>query len=122
LIFRKVGCSADDLPSGSGTGISEANMMLYLSVIENRTTELLKLHDAMRQDDEDYDAGRPSRPAGGSTNLQIKLPSTVEDYSDDEEDDDEDDQRPFTREELKAKTMRGISKRQKSKKGKGQGS
>jgi len=36
----------------------------------------------------------------------------VEDYSEDEEDDDEDDQRPFTREELKLKSMRGIQKKQ----------
>jgi len=49
--------------------------------------------------------------------LQIKLPSTpVEDYSDDEDDDDEDDQRPFTDDELKTKTMRGISKKQKKSK------
>ena len=33
------------------------------------------------------------RPVAGGTQLQIKLPSTVEDYSDDEEEDDEDDQR-----------------------------
>ena len=53
----------------------------------------------------------------GGAQLTIKLPSTVEDYSDDEEEDDEDDQRPFTREELKLKTIRGIQKKQeKSKK------
>jgi len=120
LIFRKVGCSIEDLPSGSGQGISEANMMMYLSLIESRSNELLRLYDAMRQDDEDFEAGGAKRaPGGGSSNLQIKLPSTVEDYSDDEEEDDEDDQRPFTREELKAKTMRGINKKsQKGKKGK----
>ena len=53
----------------------------------------------------------------GGAQLTIKLPSTVEDYSDDEEEDDEDDQRPFTREELKLKAIRGIQKKQeKSKK------
>jgi len=66
-------------------------------------------------DADDDDAAVPHR--SGGTQLQIKLPSTVEDYSDDEEEDDEDDTRPFTREELKLKTIRGIQKKhEKSKK------
>jgi len=109
-IFRRVGCSQDDLPSGCGGGISESNMMAYLAVIELRAQDMLKLYDALKQDDDDYES-RPAR-APGSTNLEIKLPSTVEENSDDEDDDDEDDQRPFTREELKTKTMRGITKKQ----------
>jgi len=44
--------------------------------------------------------------------LQIKLPSTVEDYTDDEEEDEDDDTRPFTREELKLKTQRGLQRKQ----------
>mmetsp|Transcript_101786 Transcript_101786/g.270808 ORF Transcript_101786/g.270808 Transcript_101786/m.270808 type:complete len:553 (-) Transcript_101786:41-1699(-) len=111
-IFRRLGCTAEDLPSGCGTSISEANMMQYLAVIERRTNELLKLYDAMRQDDDDYEATKPSRSGYSSANLQInRLPSTVEDYSDDEDDDDDDDQRPFTKEELKSKTMKNISKK-----------
>jgi len=117
-IFRRVGCSPDDLPSGTGTTISEVNMVTFLAVIEHRTNDLLKLHEQLRKDDdEDYgNEQHKGKPASGSTNLQIKLPSTVEDYSDDEDDDDEDDQRPFTRDELKTKTMRGISKKQKKSK------
>jgi DNA repair exonuclease SbcCD ATPase subunit len=116
-IFRRVGCSLEDLPSGTGTQISEVNMMTFLAVIEHRTNELLKLYDQLRKDeDEDYGTEQKSKAGHSSTNLQIKLPSTVEDYSDDEDDDDEDDQRPFTRDELKTKTMRGISKKQKKSK------
>merc|ERR1712228_1082048 len=97
--------------SGCGTGISESNMMAFLAVIESRANDLLKVYEQIKgEDDEDFDAMRASRVQGSSTNLQIKLPSTVEDYSDD---DDEDDQRPFTRDELKAKTLKGISKKQK---------
>lgn len=119
-IFRRIGCSAEDLPSGCGSTISENNMSTFLAIIENRAGELLKLYDALRsEEDEDYEGHRPARPAGQSANLNIKLPSTVEDYSDDEDEDDEDDQRPFGREELKAKTLRGISKRQKKSKMKG---
>ncbi|CAE8732057.1 unnamed protein product [Polarella glacialis] len=111
-IFRRLGCMAEDLPSGCGSGISEANMMTYLAIIEQRGNELLKMYDSLK-DDEDFETSRPARSGQGSTSLQIKLPSTVEDYSDDEDDDDEDDQRPFTRDELKTKTMRGITKKQK---------
>jgi len=112
-IFRRIGCSPEDLPSGCGTAISEVNMMTFLAVIERRTSELLKLHDQLKSgDEEDYAAEPKAKPAHSSANLQIKLPSTVEDYSDDEDDDDEDDQRPFTRDELKSKTMRTIGKKQ----------
>jgi myosin heavy subunit len=100
------------------SAVSESNMTQYLGVIEGRISEILNAHNAMQQQDgeEEEPAAPPQRPPGG-TQVQIKLPSTVEDYSDDEEEDDEDDQRPFTREELKLKTIRGIQKKQeKSKK------
>merc|ERR1719181_1693178 len=102
------------MPSGTGNTISEVNMITFLAVIEHRTSDLLKLYDQLRQD-EDGDEPVESKAKTGpsSANLQIKLPSTVEDYSDDEDDDDEDDQRPFTRDELKVKTLRGITKKQK---------
>jgi len=116
-IFRRIGCSLEDLPSGAGSGISESNMMAYLAVIEQRTNELLKVLDQLKDgEDDDMASDRQAKTPHASTNLTIKLPSTVEDYSDNEEDDDEDDQRPFTRDELKTKTMRGISKKQKKSK------
>merc|ERR1712187_41621 len=80
-VFRRVGCTAGDLPSGCGTGITASNMMHFVAVIEGRVNELIKMYDSLRTDEED--------------------------------DDDEDDQRPFTRDELKTKTMRGITKKQK---------
>merc|ERR1711907_571806 len=115
-IFRRIGCSLDDLPSGTGTTISEVNMMTFLATIEHRTNDLLKLYDQLREgeDPEEYANESKAKAPHSSTNLQIKLPSTVEDYSDDEDDDDE--QRPFTRDELKTKTMRGITKKQKKSK------
>jgi chromosome segregation ATPase len=116
-IFKRLGCSVDDLPSGCGTGISETNMLQYLALIEGRSNELLKLYDALKQDDEDYEGiVRPAAKGGSSALHAPKLPSTVEDYDEDDEDDDDDDQRPFTRDELKTKTMRGINKRQKKQK------
>jgi chromosome segregation ATPase len=119
-VFRRIGCSQDDLPSGTGGTISESNMITFLAVIEHQTNELLKTYDQLRDDGGDNPAESKAKTAQGSANLQIKLPSTVEDYSDDEDDDDEDDQRPFTRDELKTKTMRTIGKKQKKSKIKGQ--
>jgi len=100
------------------SAVSEGNMIQYLGIIEGRISEILNVYNSTQQleGDDEEPAQPPPRPAGGAQ-LTIKLPSTVEDYSDDEEEDDEDDQRPFTREELKLKTIRGIQKKQeKSKK------
>merc|ERR1719230_522146 len=116
-IFRRVGCAQEDLPSGTGSQISEVNMLTFLAVIEHRTNDLLKLYDQLRADeDDDYASEAKAKSGNASTHLQIKLPSTVEDYSDDEDDDDEDDQRPFTRDELKSKTIRTLGKKQKKQK------
>ena len=54
--------------------------------------------------------------------LSIKPPTTGDDAleSDDESEEDEDEDRPFSRDELKLKTMRGLAKRDtKEKKGGG---
>eukprot|EP00913_Durusdinium_trenchii_P002525 g2334.t1 len=53
-------------------------MMVYLAIIEQRTNELLKMYDSLKQEDEDYESTRPARTGQTSTSLQIKLPSTVE--------------------------------------------
>jgi hypothetical protein len=121
-MFSRMNCSKDDLPPGASQAISEENMMHYLAAIETRADELLRLYDSV-EDDPDYDPSRTAtaRPALGATSQPPpRLPSTVEEYSDDEDDEDEDDQRPFTRDELKAKTLKGITKRQKKSRMKGQ--
>jgi len=108
-VFRRLGCNEEDLPSGCGGGISEANMSVYLRIVEQQSNELLKIYDSLHGDQES-----PAKPRRqGAATLSIKLPSTVEDHSDNEDEEDEDDQRPFTRDELKTKTMRVINKKQK---------
>merc|ERR1712078_73597 len=104
------------------SAVSEGNMIQYLGIIEGRISEILNVYNSTQQQegDEDEPAQPQPRPAGGAQ-LTIKLPSTVEDYSDDEEEDDEDDQRPFTREELELKTIRGIQKKQEKNKKAGRG-
>jgi len=108
-VFKRLGCTEEDLPSGCGGGISEGNASVYLRIVEQQSNELLKLYDSLNGDEES-----PPKPRRqGAATLNIKLPSTVEDYSDNEDEEDEDDQRPFTRDELKTKTMRVINKKQK---------
>merc|ERR1712072_331431 len=69
-IFRRIGCATDDLPSGTGSTISEVNMMTFLAVIEHRTNELLKLYDQLvaADPDQEYPAENKSKAAHGSTN------------------------------------------------------
>jgi len=120
-LFRRIGCSANDLPSGSGTAISEANMMGYLAVVEGRTNELLKVYDAVREGEDDFEATR-ARPGNAAAALQVnKLPSTVEDVSDASDEDEDEDQRPFTVEELKAKMKSKAKKLAAQAKGKAKG-
>jgi len=106
-IFNRVGCTI--APATASQGVTEQNLHIYLGAIEERTNEILQLHSALQEGTPDVEEAPVRAPA---MQLQIKLPSTVEDYSDDDEDDDEDDQRPFTREELKLKSVRGLQKKQ----------
>merc|ERR1719159_91557 len=74
-IFRRIGCSLDDLPSGTGTTISEVNMVIFLAVIEHRTNELLKLYDQLREggDIEDHAAESKGKPAHSSRKRRLRI-------------------------------------------------
>jgi hypothetical protein len=52
----------------------------------------------------------PQTPAG-AIHLNVNPPTTGDEFSSDEESDDEDEDRPLTRDELKARTMRRLNKR-----------
>ena len=103
-------------------------MMTYLGIIEQRTNEILQLYSntlANRQDKEtnvlNVNAAAmlgqgPQTPAG-TTQIQIHPPSTGEDLDSEEEVDEDEEERPLTRDELKAKTVRGLSKRDGAKRG-----
>mmetsp|Transcript_17344 Transcript_17344/g.43176 ORF Transcript_17344/g.43176 Transcript_17344/m.43176 type:complete len:548 (-) Transcript_17344:870-2513(-) len=110
-IYNRLGCSQMAEHGALGlAGVTEANMLQYLGVIETRANEILLLHTALQEGDEE-EAELPATREPMSQ-LQIKLPSTVEDYTDDEDEDEDDDTRPFTREELKLKTQRGLQRKQ----------
>jgi len=119
-IFKRVGCTDDDLPCGSGSAVTEANMMAYLAAIESKAIDHLNVYAALGGEDE-AETSR-ARPGAAAASLQVnKLPSTVEDHSDEEDDDEEEDSRPFTVEELKAKTRLRAKRAQAKGKPKGRG-
>ena len=125
-IFNKIGCNTPaNMEMLGNEGVTEANMMQYLGIIEQRTNEILQLYASTQAREGVVDAtgnplptvssilGQgPQQPAGRNT-ISITAPTTTEEAFDSEEDSEEDDEdRPFSRDELKAKTMRGLHKRE----------
>ena len=109
-----------------GEQVSESNtMQCHLGTIEQRTNEILQLYAATQAREGALDAGGsamtavssilgqgPQAPAGRN-NITIQPPSATDEAYDSEEDsDDEDEDRPYSRDELKAKTLRGLHKRE----------
>jgi len=155
-IFNRIECNSSAMSEMlADSQVTEANMMQYLGMIEQRTNEILQLYAAIKiQTDKASSAGaKPgvdSRalmqkaglvdPAslkaskdgapGGASQAMLNIlglgpptpmgqdliqvdPPNLEDYSseDESEEDDEEDARPLTREELKAKTLKGIHRK-----------
>ena len=125
-IFNKIGCNTPaNLEMLGNEGVTEANMMQYLGIIEQRTNEILQLYAATQAREGVLDAqGNPVPPVSsilgqgpqvpaGRNAISIQAPTTTDEAYDSEEDSDEDDDdRPYSRDELKAKTMRGLHKRE----------
>lgn len=102
-------------------------MMQYLGIIEQRTNEILQLYASTQAQTREgaVDAqgnplptvasilGQGPQLPAGHNQIIIQPPTTTEDlYDSDDDSDDDDEDRPFSRDELKAKTMRGLSKRE----------
>ena len=145
-IFNRIDCtksaSSEMLADSS---VSEANMMQYLGLIEQRTNDILQQFAALKaqqatmaaakeaagdvdaKDDEAKEAVEelqqgtpqavlaimgvgPPTPMGQDL-LQVEPPDLDDYSSENESEDEEDDARPLTREELKARTLKGIHKK-----------
>jgi len=127
-IFNKIGCNTPaNLEMLGNEGVTESNMMQYLGIIEQRTNEILQLYASTQAQAREgaVDAqgnplptvtsilGQGPQLPAGQNQINIQPPTTTDEAYDSEEDsEDEDDDRPFSRDELKAKTMRGLSKRE----------
>lgn len=108
--------------------ITDSNMVHYLGVVEQKTNEVLaqyaEIRNALLNPSEIKDAPKSPTPVistvlgvgpkvpMGQDLLHVNPPKLDDYQSDDEEgDDDEDDTRPFTRDELKARTMNRLQKK-----------
>jgi len=121
-MFEKLECKSEILADSS---VTEANMLQFLGIIEQRTNEILavyhqiqsKQRSAMSVIDSSKGAATPNVLGLGPTipmgqDLIHVNPPKLEEFSDeDAESDDDGDTKPLTRDELKAKATQRIQKR-----------
>jgi len=120
-IFTNIGCNMSGVSEVLGTGgVTEGNIMTYLGLIEQRTNEMLSMYNnVVKQHDGSAEElsrmgssmlGPQSAP--GTTHIAILPPTTGDEYEEEEESEDEDETRPLTRDELKAKAQKTMSKKE----------
>lgn len=120
-LFNKINCDRSAITDmlGGTSGVTDANMMQFLGLIEQRTNELLQVHGFVSSKETDGDSepavavgllGQGPQP--GMTSVAIVPPTTGDDYDSDASSASEDDQRPLTQQELKYKILKGITKRE----------
>jgi chromosome segregation ATPase len=114
-IFARIGATASSSVDEmlGNQGVAESNMMQYLGIIEQRTTEILQAYAASQ-------IGLPNE-----TTLQLPsvvpvdgvgkvLPTTIpsyEDMSSGEDSEGEKDERPLTRQELEKRTLKEFTRK-----------
>merc|ERR1719181_1632930 len=97
-------------------GVTESNMMQYLGIIEQRTSEILHMYYQSQAGTSGAELPNQSFIQegvlqAGNPRLHVNPPAW-EDFSSGEESDQEDDERPLTRDELQRKTLRGMRKKE----------
>merc|ERR1712070_222316 len=122
-IFSNIGCNMTGVSEVLGTGgVTEGNIMTYLGLIEQRANEMLNMYSNVVKQNEgvSIDDGHRSPGASvvgpssapGTTHIAILPPTTGDEYEEEEESEDEDETRPLTRDELKAKAQKTMSKKE----------
>merc|ERR1712100_827487 len=118
-----IGCNMSGVSEVLGTGgVTEGNIMTYLGLIEQRANEMLNTHNQVlkQRDGEDVRGTATAtgpQSAAGATHINILPPTTGDEYEEEEESDDgEDETRPLTREELKARAQKQMTKKASAKK------
>jgi len=116
-IFSRIGAGGNSSMEETliNQGVTESNIMQYLGLIEQRTSEILRNY---AQSQNFTDTNRSTvlpvldAPQMAATSAPVHIqPPTLEDFSSGEESDQEDDERPLTREELQRKTRRGLERK-----------
>lgn len=112
-IFTRIGATSASVDEMLGNqGVTESNMMQYLGIIEQRTTEILQLYAASQ-------IGLPNEntlqlpsvvPAEGVSKVAVQPPS-YDEMSSGEDSEGEKDERPLTRQELEKRTLREFNRK-----------
>merc|ERR1712054_686068 len=119
-IFSNIGCNMTGVSEVLGTGgVTEGNIMTYLGLIEQRANEMSSIHNHVikqRQGDDSRAAAAAPGPqsAAGATHINILPPTTGDEYDEEGESEDDDETRPLTREELKARAQKQMTKKEAS--------
>merc|ERR1712054_476477 len=118
-IFSNIGCNMSGVSEVLGTGgVTEGNIMTYLGLIEQRANEMLAINNQVlkaREGDDTRGALAPGpQAAAGATHINILPPTTGDEYDEEEESEDDDETRPLTREELKARAQKQMTKKEAS--------
>merc|ERR1711988_1939326 len=120
-IFSNIGCNMSGVSEVLGTGgVTEGNIMTYLGLIEQRGNEMLNMHNTVLKQRDGEDARGTTTAVGpqsaaGATHINILPPTTGDEYEDAEEDsDDEEEIRPLTRDELRARAQKQMTKKEAS--------
>jgi len=120
-IFSNIGCNMSGVSEVLGTGgVTEGNIMTYLGLIEQRANEMLNTHNQILKQRDGEDARGQTAVAGpqsaaGATHINILPPTTGDEYEEAEEDsDDEEEIRPLTRDELRARAQKQMTKKEAS--------
>mmetsp|Transcript_15592 Transcript_15592/g.39516 ORF Transcript_15592/g.39516 Transcript_15592/m.39516 type:complete len:485 (+) Transcript_15592:779-2233(+) len=129
-IFNRLGLNQSSVVDMLGDdGVTENNMMKYLGLIEQHTNELLSVYMTRQLAATGAATGSAQDPGGAPPTPSMGMPSLlgtgpaapagpasllvqppmIGDEDDAEDVSDEEDERPLSRDELKAKTIRGVS-------------
>ena len=117
-ICNKTGCNAVIPKELLVEGVTEANILQYLAIVEQRATELSMMfmnstaYAAISDNQGETRSQAQSQATSSLFNLQIDPPSTTADSKDESSDSEDDlDDRPLTRNELREKTAINLIKR-----------
>ena len=120
-LFQKFGCSTPQVRELLGdTGVTDQNMLRYLSMIEQRVNEILQVYShTMSRKGEDVEHIRAalglSSQVSENTSVRIAPPSTndeeYEDMERSEGNEDDADPKPLAKEQLMARVQKTLARK-----------
>ena len=112
-IFTRIGAANTSVEEMLGSqGVTESNMMQYLGIIEQRTSEILQSYATSQQAQTNEQMLQfPAVQIADRNKVGIRPPSPDEPMDEAEAEESDDDDRPLTRQELDKKTARDFSRR-----------